>query len=60
MHNNIICLKEFPNALLELPTLEFVKLRNNPITSLPDLLGTLTNLKCLNLSYCQLKELNQR
>ncbi len=47
--------EEVPNELLNMPQLEAIKLRNNPIGSLPLELNQLTNLKILTLSYCQLE-----
>ena len=48
--------EEVPVEIYELHQLEVLKVRNNPITRLPDKFSALQNLRLLNLAYCKLKE----
>jgi Leucine-rich repeat (LRR) protein len=57
MFNFYMFLKAFPKELFEMKKLEAIKLRSNPIKYLPDRLGSMVNLKILNISYCLLTEL---
>jgi len=47
-------------AVLDIPQLEILKLRNNPLTSLPSDIHRLKKLRTLVVSFCLLQSLPMR
>jgi len=52
--------ESIPEELLEIPNLEILKLRNNPIRVIPEGISQLTKLRNFVLSFCRLTSLPQR
>jgi len=51
--------ESIPEELLEIPNLEILKLRNNPIRVIPEGISQLTKLRNFVLSFCRLTSLPQ-